>query len=101
METGTESDGTLLWVDLNVTEDRVVVGGDDDVDGLDGSAEGLVKILLGNLELEQSSVDLVDNDDWLDSLGQGLTENGLGLYTDTLDTVDDDKGTERGRKRDE
>jgi hypothetical protein len=45
------------------------------------------------LELEQSTIDLVDNDDGLDTLGQGLTENGLGLDTDTLDTVNDDKGT--------
>jgi hypothetical protein len=93
VETGTESDRTPLWVDLNVSEDRVGVGRDDDVDGLDGSAEGLVKILLGDLELEQSTIDLVDNDDGLDTLGQGLTENGLGLDTDTLDTVNDDKGT--------
>jgi hypothetical protein len=98
VETGTEGDGALLGVDLNITEDRVVVGRDDDVDGLDGSAEGLVEVLLGHLELEQGTVDLVDDDDRLDTLGQGLTEHGLGLHTDTLDTVDDDESTARVKR---
>lgn len=93
METGTEGNGTLLGVDLAVTKNRVGVGGDDDVDGLDGSAEGLIKVLLLDLELEKGSVDLVDDKDGLDSLSEGLTEDGLGLDTDTLDTVDNDKRT--------
>jgi len=46
VETGTESDGTLVWVDLDVTKDFVEVGGDNDVDGLDNTAEVLVKVLL-------------------------------------------------------
>ena len=93
VETGTEGNGTLLGVDLDVTESLVEVGGDDDVDGLDGTSEGLVRILLGDLELEQSTVDLVDDQDGLDTLGQGLTKDSLGLDTDTGDTVDDDQGT--------
>ena len=32
MKTGTESDCSLLRIDLEVTESLVVVGGDDDVD---------------------------------------------------------------------
>ena len=93
VETGTEGDGTFLGVNLNVTEGGVRVGGDDDVDGLDGSGELLVQVLLGDLQLEQGSVDLVDDQDGLDSLGQGLTQNGLGLDTDTLNGVNDDQGT--------
>ena len=68
VETGTESDGTLLGVDLDVTESLVEVGGDDDVDGLDGTGEGLVEILLGDLELKKSTVDLVDDQNGLDTL---------------------------------
>lgn len=93
VEAGTEGNGTLLGVDLDVTEALVEVGGDDDVDGLDSSGEGLVKILLGNLELEKSTIDLVDDDDGLDALTKGLSEHGLGLDTDTLDGVDDDEST--------
>jgi hypothetical protein len=93
VETGTESDGTLLGEDLDVTEGLVGVGRDDDVDRLDGSAEGLVQVLLGDLQLEQGSVDLVDDQDGLDSLGQRLSEHSLGLDTDSLDGVDDDQGT--------
>lgn len=93
VETGTEGNGTLLGVDLDITKSLVEVGGDDDVDGLDGTREGLVQVLLGDLEFEQSTVDLVDDQDGLDTLGQGLTKDSLGLDTDTGDTVDDDQGT--------
>lgn len=93
VETGTESNGTAVGVDLDVTESLVEVGSDDDVDGLDGTREGLVQILLGDLQFEQSTVDLVDDKDGLDTLGQGLTQDGLGLDTDTGDTVDNDQGT--------
>jgi hypothetical protein len=95
VETGSESDGSLLGVDLDVTEDLVVVGRDDDVDGLDGSGERLVEVLLADLELEEGSVDLVDDNDGLDSLGKGLSEDGLGLDADTVDGVNDDEGSER------
>ena len=93
MKTGTEGDGTLLGVDLDITENLVEVGGDDDVDGLDGTREVLVKVLLAELELEKSAVDLVDNKDGLDALTESLTEHGLGLNADTLDGVDDDEST--------
>lgn len=93
VQTGTESDGTLVGVDLDVTNGLVKVGGDDDVDGLDGSGEGLVQILLGDLKLEKSTVDLVDDDDGLDALTKSLSEHSLGLDTDTLDGVDDDEST--------
>ena len=93
VQTGGESNRTLVGVDLNVSERGVGVGGDNDVDGLDGSAEGLVEVLLGDLQFEQSSVDLVDTQDGLDSLGQGLSQDSLGLDTNTFDTVDNDQGT--------
>jgi hypothetical protein len=93
VETGTEGDGTLLGVDLDVTESLVEVGGDDDVDGLDGTGERLEEIFLGDLELEKSTVNLVDDQNGLDTLGQSLTQDSLGLDTDTGDTVDDDQGT--------
>ena len=93
VETGTEGDGTLVRVNLDVTERAVQVGRDDDVDGLDCSGEGLVKILLGDLKLEESTVDLVDDDNRLDALTESLTQDSLGLDADTLDGVDDDQGT--------
>lgn len=93
VETGTEGDGTLLGVDLDVTKRLVEVGGDDDVDGLDDTREVLVQVLLGELELEKSTVDLVDDDDGLDTLTERLAEDGLGLDADTLDGVDDDEST--------
>ena len=93
METGTEGNGTLVRVDLDITEGLVEVGSDDNVDGLNGTGERLVKVLLGDLELEKSTVDLVDDTDGLDTLTKSLAEHSLGLDTDTRNAVDDDKGT--------
>ena len=39
VKTRTESNGTLVWVDLDITKSLVKVCGDDDIDGLDGSGE--------------------------------------------------------------
>lgn len=93
VETGTESDGALVGVDLDVTEDLVEVGRDDDVDGLDGTGEGLVQVLLGDLELEKSTVDLVDDDNRLDTLTKSLAQDSFGLDANTLDGVDDNEST--------
>jgi hypothetical protein len=93
VQTGTESNGTLLGVDLDVTKGLVEVGGDDDVDGLDDTREVLVQVLLGDLELEKSTVDLVDDNDGLDALTESLTQDSLGLDAHTFDGVDDDEGT--------
>jgi len=93
VETGTESNGTLLGVNLAVTEDFVVVGSNNDVDGLSDTSEVLVEILLGELELEERTVDLVDNDNGLDTLTKSLAEHSLGLHTDTFDCVDDNEST--------
>ena len=60
VEAGSEGDGSETGVDLDVSEELVVVGGDDDVDGLDGAAEGLVELLSGKLKLEEGAIDLVD-----------------------------------------
>jgi hypothetical protein len=93
VKTGTEGDGSLVGVDLEVTESLVEVGGDDDVDRLDGSGEGLVQVLLGDLKFEKSTIDLVDDNNRLDALTKGLSQDGLGLDTDTFNGVDDDKST--------
>ena len=93
MESGSESDGTLLGVNLAITEGLVEVGRDDNVDGLNGTRERLVKVLLGDLELQKGAINLVDDGDGLDALGKSLAKDGLGLDTDTIDTVDDDEST--------
>jgi hypothetical protein len=93
VETRGESNGTLLGVDLNITKGLVDVGGDDDVDGLNSSGEGLVKILLSDLQLEESTINLVDNNNGLDTLTKSLTKDSLSLDTDTLNGIDDNKGT--------
>jgi hypothetical protein len=93
VKTGTESNGTAVRVDLDVTERLVLVGSDDDVDGLDGTSERLVQIFLGDLEFEKGTVDLVDDEDGFDTLSQSLAEHSLGLDANTGDAVDDDEST--------
>jgi hypothetical protein len=41
VKTGSESNGTLFGVDLTITESFSSVGGDDDVDGFNGTGERL------------------------------------------------------------
>ena len=90
MQTRGKCNGSFFWVDLRFSQDWIVVGDDDYVDGLDGSSEGLVEILLRNLQFQKSTVDLVYADDWLDPLSESLTKDGFGLNTDSIDTVNDD-----------
>ena len=93
-EGGTEGDGTLDGVNLlRVTHIIGLVGGDDNVGVLDDTLELLIHVLTLDLELEDTSVNLVDEEDGLDFLTEGLTEYGLSLDTDTLDVIDDDEST--------
>lgn len=93
MKPGTESNSSLIRVNLNITEGLVEVGSNDDIDGLDGTGERLVQVLLRDLELQQGAIHLVDDTDWLDTLSESLAEDGLGLNANTFDAVDDDKST--------
>jgi hypothetical protein len=92
VETRSEGHGALVRIDLDIAKGIVVVSRDDDVHGLDGTKEGLVEIFFGHLELEKSAINLVDDDDGLDTLAKCLPEYGLGLDTDTLDAVYDYEG---------
>ena len=70
-----------------------LIGGNDDVSILDDTLEVLVHGLTIDLELKDTSVNLVDHHDRLDLLAEGLTEDGLCLHTDTFDVIDDDEST--------
>lgn len=93
VEARAERNRAGLGVDLDVAERLLVVGRDDDVDRLDRAGERLVEVLLLDLELEESTVDLVDDNDGLDALAKGLAKDSLGLNADTVNGVDDDEGT--------
>lgn len=92
MQARGKSDSAPFWVDLDVTQGSVVEGGDGDIDVLNRATERLVKLLLADLKLEEGPVDLVDDDNGLDTLSQSLTKYRFGLYTDAIDTVDNDEG---------
>lgn len=93
MKTGTESNSSLVWVNLDITKGLVEVSGNDNVHGLNGTGERLVQVLLRDLKLQQGAIDFVDDTDGLDTLGKSLTEDSLSLNANTFNTVDDDKST--------
>lgn len=53
----------------------------------------VVQILLGELKFEKSTINLVDDNNGLDTLSQSLTQDSLSLDADTFDTVNDDEST--------
>jgi hypothetical protein len=87
METGRERDGTLLRVNLEITHGLVLVGGDDNVHVLHVLHELSVHGLRIKLELEETTVELVNGENRLDTLSQRLAEHSLGLNRHTVDTV--------------
>lgn len=88
-----KGNGTFVGIYLDITERLVEIGSDDDVDGLNDTREVLVQIFFLQLQLQKSTIDLVDDDDRLDTLSKSLSENGLGLDADTFNGIDDDEGT--------
>ena len=93
METGSKGNCSLVRVDLDVTKSGIVICGDDDIDGFDCALEGLVEGLLVDLEFEEGTIDLVDDNDRLDALGESLTKDSFCLDANTFHAIDDDKGT--------
>ena len=93
-KSGTEGNGTDGGVNLlRLTHVLELVSGDDDVGVLDDTLEVLVHGLTIDLKFEDTSVNLVDHHDGLNLLRESLSEDGLGLDTDTFDVIDDDEGT--------
>jgi len=97
MKTGTETNGTSGWVDLDITEWRVListtVSSDNNVDILNDSLELLVELLWAELEGQKRQVHLVHEKNWLNSLRNGLSEHGLGLHANTGHAIDNDEST--------
>ena len=93
VKTRTERNSSLGGVDLDISEGRIVVCGDNDVHGFDGTAERLIKFFSGKLQLKESAIDLVDHENRLDTLTDGLTEDGFGLHADTVDGIDNHQST--------
>ena len=101
VETGAKSNSALVWEDRHITKGLIVVGGDNDVHGLDDTGEVLEQIFFRELEFEERTIDLVDDDNRFDTLTECLSEHSLGLHAHTFDGVDDDEraigDTESGR----
>ena len=83
----------FIYLDITHWSRLVIVGGNDDVDVLNDTLEGLEQVLGLKLQLEQSTVHLVHEQNGLDALADGLSQHSLGLHAHTRHAVDDDKGT--------
>ena len=59
VEAGTEGNTALIRVELDLADGLILVGGQDDVDGLDGTLEVLVGLLGVKLQLQESAIQLV------------------------------------------
>ena len=81
---GSKGNSSLLRVNLDVTDNGIGVGCDDDVGRLDGAREGLVAGLSVELKLQKGAVHLVDHEHGLDTLLKSLAQDGFSLHTDTL-----------------
>jgi hypothetical protein len=46
-----------------------------------------------DLELKDTSINLVNEEYGLDLFSEGLSEDSLGLHTDSLDVIYDDEGS--------
>jgi hypothetical protein len=53
--------------------------------------EVLIHGLTINLELKDTTIDLIDEKNWLNLLTEGLTKNCFGLHANTFNVIDDDK----------
>jgi len=89
----TESNGTLGGIALDITKKFITIGGDDHISGFDHTSKALVSFVHVLLELKNDTIDLVDHENGLDTLSESLTQDSLGLDTDSFDTVDDDEST--------
>ena len=93
-KSGSHSGGTDFWVNLlSFAHVFALVGGDDDVNVLDNSLELVVHGLSINLKFEDTSINFIDHEYWLNLFSECLSQHGLSLDGDTLNVIDDDEST--------
>merc|ERR1711881_487227 len=95
VESRAEADGPVVDIYTDNSHRAIVVGvcGDDDVDVLNDPLEGLEELLLAKLQLKQSSVHLVHEENGPDPLSNSLPQHGLSLDTDAGHAVNDNKSS--------
>ena len=76
---------------LGLSHVVALVGRDNHVGTFNDTLEGLVHGLSVGLEFKNTTINLVDEKNWLDLLGEGLAEHSFGLDADTFNVVDDDE----------
>mmetsp|Transcript_5679 Transcript_5679/g.8408 ORF Transcript_5679/g.8408 Transcript_5679/m.8408 type:complete len:371 (-) Transcript_5679:431-1543(-) len=93
VKTRSKGNGSNYGVNLTISKGLVVVHGNNYVDGLNGTAEGLVKLLGRKLKLQKSTINFVHHKNGFDTLIDRLTKYSLGLYTDSINGIYNNKGS--------
>lgn len=84
----------MLWIDLKRNFSiSIFISGNNDIDTFNDSQEVLIHGLAIDLKFQDSSVNLVYDQDWLNFFNKCLSEHSFSLDSDTFDVVDDDKCT--------
>lgn len=84
-----EGNGTVGWVNQEVTHILLLVGGKDNVGHIDNSDETLIHLFTVLFQFQDGSVDLVNHKNWFDLFTASLSEHGFGLYANTFNGIND------------
>src|SRR5690242_2529184 len=93
MQAATERYSSVLGTDLAISEGVILERRNDHVHGFDDPQQGVVGVLWLVLELQDGPVKLVDDQNGLHPLGEGLSQHGAGLYADAFNAINDNQGT--------
>mmetsp|Transcript_41369 Transcript_41369/g.70823 ORF Transcript_41369/g.70823 Transcript_41369/m.70823 type:complete len:736 (+) Transcript_41369:345-2552(+) len=93
VETRSEGNSSLGWVNLHITECLIVVHGNNHVNGLNGTAESLVELLSRELQLKKGTIDFVNHQTGPHTLGNSLTKHSLSLNAHSINGINNHKST--------
>jgi hypothetical protein len=92
MQSATKSNGPVFRAHLAVTEFLILEGGDSHVHRLDDPQHGVVGFFGFLLQFQNRPVKLVDDQDRLHPLREGLLQHGARLHANPVYTGDHHKG---------
>ena len=79
LKTGTEAAGILYWINLKISHLLILISEYQIVGSTNSFFKDLICIFTGALKLGNNSVDLVQHEDWNNTLSESLSENSFGL----------------------
>lgn len=94
LETGSKSNVSSVREDSEIfSHNWVLVGGNDDVGVFNDSDKVEVHVFRFQLKFKETSIELVDDQDWDNSFTKSLSEHSFSLHTDSFNDIDDNKSS--------